>query len=90
MQIFYLLFKPRLVVAYIPSTAKLMNGFYAPLYKFKMTNQEIERIGEKTIGFGKYRGRKLNTLPKDYLRYLYESHIVSVQNWNDVLCPFIK
>lgn len=52
--------------------------------KFKMTNQEIERIGEKTIGFGKYRGKKLNTLPKDYLRYLYESHIVSVQNWNDV------
>lgn len=50
--------------------------------KFKMTNQEIERIGEKTIGFGKYRGKKLNTLPKDYLRYLYESHIVSVQNWN--------
>ncbi|NLB91219.1 MAG: hypothetical protein GX786_08400 [Clostridiales bacterium] len=34
--------------------------------------------------FGRYRGKKINTLPKDYLKYLYESSIVSVQNWNDV------
>lgn len=45
MQIFYLLFKPRLsFVAYIPSTAKLMNGFYAPLKKLYRNQSERENL----------------------------------------------
>ena len=49
-----------------------------------MNSSEIIRIGEKQLPFGRYRGRKINTLPKDYLKYLCDSNIVSVQNWNDV------
>ena len=52
--------------------------------KVTMDNSEIIRIGEKQMPFGRYRGKKINTLPKNYLKYLYESGIVSVQNWNDV------
>lgn len=37
-----------------------------------------------TMPFGKYWGRKMKDVPKQYLIYLYEKGIVSVKNWNRV------